>query len=708
MDLSKRHLEEIQFLLGEDSYVDYQTLSERFKVSERTIRYDLDKIQDYLDYSGLEGLKRDRERGVCLDKNEELDKNLKTFYNTGYTPQYYYSREERRNLIFFKLLESEEPLNIWYFQDYFGLSKNTILKELNYIEEKVQSFNLKLIRKPRIGIYIEGREMDRRRAILDITYGNVDLEEIFSYMNFKVARSKISNVKFNTLFSDFDIDFLNGLIRMAENKLKRNFTDEGYGNLITHIALMIKRIQLQKEICLPEVSLEGICSTKEYKVAHEMILKIESTFQIEVPKDEIYYIAMHLLGTKVTDSENVEEDELMAIAKIMLEDIETLYGVRVEKDRMEMIENLIRHIRPSLYRIQYGLKLKNPMFESIYKNYKELFHHTRWVCRHLEEYIGKNINDHEIAYLTLHFGAALERAKKLPQKSKKKIVLFCATGLGTAQMLATQISNKFDCEVVKTLSSRQKYELKNLDYDEIISTVEISGMEKSEYIKVNAMLLQKDLKYLEKYLKPKYNRKESAVEKKVKKLIEATLKYADISDKAQLAYDFLYILKQSDEKLKIEEKIYMLKDLLCRETIKLGVAVADWKEAINEGADVLLEKNSIEKTYVEAIFNNFETLGAYMVVAPGIVLSHARPEDGVNDLSMSLITLKEPVEFGSELNDPVKLIVTLAAKDSTSHLKALSQLMNLFMEGEDLATIMKSSDKNEVLKIIKKHSREEI
>jgi mannitol/fructose-specific phosphotransferase system IIA component (Ntr-type) len=375
---------------------------------------------------------------------------------------------------------------------------------------------------------------------------------------------------------------------------------------------------------------------------------------------------------------------------------------------MEMIENLIRHIRPSLYRIQYGLKLKNPMFESIYKNYKELFHHTRWVCRHLEEYIGKNINDHEIAYLTLHFGAALERAKKLPQKSKKKIVLFCATGLGTAQMLATQISNKFDCEVVKTLSSRQKYELKNLDYDEIISTVEISGMEKSEYIKVNAMLLQKDLKYLEKYLKPKYNRKESAVEKKVKKLIEATLKYADISDKAQLAYDFLYILKQSDEKLKIEEKIYMLKDLLCRETIKLGVAVADWKEAINEGADVLLEKNSIEKTYVEAIFNNFETLGAYMVVAPGIVLSHARPEDGVNDLSMSLITLKEPVEFGSELNDPVKLIVTLAAKDSTSHLKALSQLMNLFMEGEDLATIMKSSDKNEVLKIIKKHSREEI
>ncbi|WDU82798.1 PTS sugar transporter subunit IIA [Caloramator sp. Dgby_cultured_2] len=93
-----------------------------------------------------------------------------------------------------------------------------------------------------------------------------------------------------------------------------------------------------------------------------------------------------------------------------------------------------------------------------------------------------------------------------------------------------------------------------------------------------------------------------------------------------------------------------------------------------------------------------------MVIAPGIVLAHARPENGVKKLSMSLITLKNPINFGSELNDPVKLIITLAAIDSKTHLKALSQLMNLLMNTDDLNIIINAKSKEEVLNIINKYS----
>lgn len=148
----------------------------------------------------------------------------------------------------------------------------------------------------------------------------------------------------------------------------------------------------------------------------------------------------------------------------------------------------------------------------------------------------------------------------------------------------------------------------------------------------------------------------------------------------------------------------MLNDLLNKNRIMLNIVCENWEDAIKNGTKILLNDNCITKNYEEAIINNFKSLGPYMVIAPGIVLAHARPENGVKKLSMSLITLKNPINFGSELNDPVKLIITLAAIDSKTHLKALSQLMNLLMNTDDLNIIINAKSKEEVLNIINKYS----
>lgn len=66
-------------------------------------------------------------------------------------------------------------------------------------------------------------------------------------MNSRIVKSKLNNLQFDLLFSDIDIDFLDVLVRIAESKLRREFSDMAYGNLITHLALMIKRLQLNKK-----------------------------------------------------------------------------------------------------------------------------------------------------------------------------------------------------------------------------------------------------------------------------------------------------------------------------------------------------------------------------------------------------------------------------------------------------------------------------
>lgn len=148
----------------------------------------------------------------------------------------------------------------------------------------------------------------------------------------------------------------------------------------------------------------------------------------------------------------------------------------------------------------------------------------------------------------------------------------------------------------------------------------------------------------------------------------------------------------------------MLKNLLTEDLIKLNIECSNWEEAIKEGTALLMKKNFVNNCYEKAIIKNFYELGPYMVIAPGIVLSHARPENGVNNLALSLITLKSPINFGNEANDPVKLILTLAAIDNEGHINVLKELMDLLMDEKDLNLLMNSNNTMEAIKIIIKHS----
>lgn len=141
----------------------------------------------------------------------------------------------------------------------------------------------------------------------------------------------------------------------------------------------------------------------------------------------------------------------------------------------------------------------------------------------------------------------------------------------------------------------------------------------------------------------------------------------------------------------------MIEKILTKDFVRTGVSASDWKGAIHEGVKPLLEKGYIEERYEEAILENFKELGPYMVIAPGVVLSHARPENGVVQMGMSIVNLLEGVKFGHETNDPVYLVITLAASDNTSHLELLRELMGILMEDTKLHTLKFEKDLQKVL-----------
>ncbi|NOH21577.1 PTS sugar transporter subunit IIA [Vibrio europaeus] len=147
----------------------------------------------------------------------------------------------------------------------------------------------------------------------------------------------------------------------------------------------------------------------------------------------------------------------------------------------------------------------------------------------------------------------------------------------------------------------------------------------------------------------------------------------------------------------------MLSELITSDVIRVHAEASDWKDAVQKSCQALLDNGAVEPSYVEAIFRSHQELGPYYVVGPGMAMPHARPEDGVNRLSFAITVIQNGVKFDSEGNDPVKMLVTLAATDSDSHVGAISKLAELFMNEEHVEQICNAQSVDDVLAVIKNY-----
>lgn len=115
-------------------------------------------------------------------------------------------------------------------------------------------------------------------------------------------------------------------------------------------------------------------------------------------------------------------------------------------------------------------------------------------------------------------------------------------------------------------------------------------------------------------------------------------------------------------------------DLINLKTIKLKADADNWKEAVHIAGRSLLDLQAIEPRFIEAMIYTILDFGPYMVLWPGVALLHARPEDGVRHLCLSLTTFRKPVKFGHPQHDPVDIAIVLGAVDNRAHIPALLEL----------------------------------
>ena len=143
-----------------------------------------------------------------------------------------------------------------------------------------------------------------------------------------------------------------------------------------------------------------------------------------------------------------------------------------------------------------------------------------------------------------------------------------------------------------------------------------------------------------------------------------------------------------------------LSQLLTVKAIHLGATARDWRAAVRLAGDALVTSGATAPAYTNEMIATVEQLGPYIVIAPGIALAHSRPSPAVLRAGISLVTLARPVDFGHRTNDPVRLVVGLAAPDEEGHVTALSTLAEFLSDEDSRVGLLGATGPDEVLRLV--------
>ena len=145
------------------------------------------------------------------------------------------------------------------------------------------------------------------------------------------------------------------------------------------------------------------------------------------------------------------------------------------------------------------MNIRNELLEMIKNDYPLAFQMGVIAGKILEQYDNVKINENEIGYIALHFGAALSRNGIKENIQAKNIIIVCASGLGISMLLKAKIEEYFNnrLNIIKILP---EYEItkKIIDkVDFILTTVPIRDFSSEKVIKINRILQKDDIELIE-------------------------------------------------------------------------------------------------------------------------------------------------------------------------------------------------------------------
>lgn len=457
-------------LLSENEYRSSERLASELALSSKTIRNEIKLINDHADQTGTK-IQTSPRKGMRL-LIEEREK-YSVFMNMAHFQQPT-TPKERVNYLVSRFLQAPDWIKIEDLSDQLYISTSSLSADLKEVRSILDSYNIQLVSRPGYGLQAEGSEFDLRLCLAShVIESQSGLQE----------------------FKRGNLPLLKQISELLNEKLsKHNFqiSSTSLQNLLIHIYITLQRMESTSEPILDAEHQREIMEWPEYELAEEIARSLFTCTKQIFPPDEICYIAIHLASKRILNANDhrpnmMISSEIFELSGKMIEQIKTEYGIDFTDD-FDLRMMLSLHMVPLDIRIQYDMVLHNPLLKDIKTRYPLAYNMAVTTSTVINSTYHTKLREDEVGYLALHFNLALERKRR--GYEKKNIVIVCATGRGTSQMLSYIFRSKFG-DYLSSLKTADLYSLPNMDLsgiDYVFSTVDLSLSLPVPVIKISSFM----------------------------------------------------------------------------------------------------------------------------------------------------------------------------------------------------------------------------
>ncbi len=339
------------------------------------------------------------------------------------------SSQERILYLLSCLLKSGDYVKLDDLSSFLFVSRNVLTGDLKKAEDMLLKYGVRLVRKPHYGIRAEGTEFDKRLCI-----SNYLMKPDFILQGHRRRSTDEMRSIGDTLLT---------CIRKHNIKLSEVL----FQNLIIHIYIAAKRMKAGLYMTAKETDFFQISlGEKEMVISQDLAKGLEASLGIVFSEPEIKYLAIHLAGKRSIgqeDGESLKPEIPRRLMDLITEMLQSVYdSFKIDfRQNQELILSLSQHMIPLDIRIRYDMGIDNPLLEETKKNYFLAYAIARQACIVLNQHYHKSLSEDEVGFIALLFALALEQEKG--NNGKKNILIVCASGKGSAQLLTYRYKEEF-------------------------------------------------------------------------------------------------------------------------------------------------------------------------------------------------------------------------------------------------------------------------
>ncbi|MDB2113597.1 BglG family transcription antiterminator [Clostridium paraputrificum] len=465
------------------SYINSIELADMLGVSSRTVKRDLKEISEILKDNGAEVEATNQGYRLIINEDELFSQFIDE--NISSSAEVSGKKSDKVNGIL-ELLLSNLYINQDKIADELYISRSSINKVMMDVKNILSEYKITIQNKPHYGYILEGNEIDIRNCMV----------------RFLTQRKEDNSILISNRLVGFKEEDYYNLLEEIKNifkdlKIRKNDIEINY--ITRYIVISIFRVKYNCEIVLDDninISLDNSIISASKTIAK----KIKERFKVEFTFEDILYIS-YIIGNnhieiKELDDSGISVEQMVIYA---IDKIKNEYDIDFFRDGT-LLKGLINHLYTSYSRYCLNVTLDNPLINLIKSKYIEAYNYSILFSKVFKEEYGISMTEEDIGYIALHFAASLERAI---MNNSLKAIIVCSSGVGTAELLKTRITKKFQNIAIKGVYPAYILDSLELsDIDLIISTVNLEGVSlEKEVINVSPLLTDEDEEKINEHVK---------------------------------------------------------------------------------------------------------------------------------------------------------------------------------------------------------------